>query len=177
MFNLYYIAIRDYLQTAIPELENIDWYLGQFLQEGDDAVLITPAVYIRFQPITWKTRPNKIQVSTNAQIEIWLVSETAYGDERDMLDTTHINHIAIESKIFQALMNKRFSIQDAVPASTETFTMMESMVRTQSTIHDLLDNLIITTQTFQTTIYDISATPNYNQILIDLNCDMNFEET
>lgn len=175
MFDYYYLVLRNHLQANVPELKNIDWYLGQYLQLDEDHVPITPSLYIKFNPVQWETFPQSIQRARAAQIEFHLVNETAFGDERDMIDTDYINHIAIERKIFQALMNARFKLSEVPGMENLADTpndciLMESLVRTQTQPHDTLDNLVVTIQTFVTTISDYTAIPNWQQVMATLEC-------
>jgi len=165
MLKQIYQCLKNHLQTEVTELKLVDWYLGQFAQLGDDAVRATPAAYIRFTPLEWMhlKGPHNVQRAV-MELEIHLVSDTAYGDDRDMTDTTYIDHLGIETKIYKAMQNKRFMLSDtpgyeAMAGTANDLVLIESMVRNLTVPHDGMDNLIITVLVFQSNIFDYSASP------------------
>lgn len=174
-----YMALKAHLETNIPALQYIDWHLNQFIQDGGDHILVAPGLYIRFNPTSWTTKPDKLQMAT-LEVEFHHISETAYGDERDMLDTSYINHLGTEEMIHKMLMNKRFLLSD-VPGfgnlkdTTLDKVLMESMVRVQSQHHSEISNIIQTSQTYQCTVFDYSATPAWKKVMAQLDCEMTLE--
>jgi hypothetical protein len=159
------MALKQHLTSTVTELKHIDWHLGQLDQIGEDAVRITPSCYLRFTPLEWMhlKGPRNVQRAV-MELEVHLVSNTAYGDGRDMTDTTYIDHLAIESKVYVALQNKRFMLSDApgyeeLADTAADRVLIESMVRTMTEPHDTLSNLIVTTLIFQANIFDYSAEP------------------
>lgn len=181
MLKQIYQVLKAHLETQVTELKLVDWYLGQFAQQGEDAVRITPAAYIRFTPLEWQhlKGPHNVQRAV-MELEIHLVSDTAYGDGRDMTDETYIDHLGIEAKIYRALQGKR-AMLSAAPGYEELADtpgdriLIESLVRTMTEPHDQLDNLIVTVLVFQGNIFDYSASPGFElaeDVELDLGIDL-----
>jgi hypothetical protein len=176
MLDLVYLALKKRLTEKVPALDGIDWHLNQYAQVGDDSITITPGLYIKFLPIDWKTMPDNIQRGVLV-FETHLVSDTAYGDERDMTDKDYIDHLGTESKVFQALMNFRFLLS-YVPGYESFFTtandrvLLESIVRVSSVPHGELDNIAKTNQRFQAVMYDYSAQPQWQTVVAALECEV-----
>lgn len=174
-----YLTIKQLLSDAVPELNHIDYYLGQFDQEGDIALVETPAALLKYNSIKWNTLQGNVQQGL-FQFEIFLATDTRYGDERDITDTTHIDHLAIESKIFKALMNKRVKLSalpgfESLEGTENDSVLLESITRSASDPHITLNNLVITGQMFESVIYDYSAIPQWQTILASLECDIDFQ--
>lgn len=170
MLKQIYQVLKNHLTAQVTELKLVDWYLGQFAQLGEDAVRTTPACYIRFMPLEWQhlKGPNNVQRAV-MQLEVFLVSDTAYGDDRDMTDTTYIDHLGIETKIYKALQGKRFLLSAApgyedLEDTDGDRVLIESLLRTMTDPHDGMDNLIITSMLFQSNIFDYSASPEMDSI-------------
>lgn len=120
----------------------VDWYLGQDLMNGDDHILTTPALYIEFLPCDFTVLPNNVE-HTLLQFNIHLITETVYGDERDMLSDT-IGHQALETRVYQALHNKRTEIL----VEDTPIVYHESIVRKRLTPHTRIRKLVKSVQTF-----------------------------
>lgn len=166
MLKQIYQVIKGHLETQVTDLKLVDWYLGQFAQQGEDAVRATPAAYIRFTPLEWQhlKGPHNVQRAV-MELEIHLVSDTAYGDGRDMTDETYIDHLGIEAKIYRALQGRRFMLSAApgyedLEGEPGDRVLVESIVRTMTEPHDELDNLIVTVLVFQSNIFDYAASPD-----------------
>ena len=176
MNRLFYLAIKHYLSTVIPALKHIDYDLRQYNQIGGDHILTTPALYFSPDSTKWTTQTNNVQRGL-LSFTLALVSETAYGDDRDITATDFINHDSLESSVFVKLMNKRFALHEVpgyelVEDTANDVTIMESIVRTEQTKHGSPNsNLIITRQTFESTVFDYSALPEWQEVLATLNLD------
>ncbi len=176
MLDLVYLALKKRLTIKVPGLDGIDWHLNQYAQVGEDIITITPGLYVKFLPVEWKTLPDSIQRGV-LQFETHLVSDTAYGDERDMTDKVYIDHLGTESKVFQALMNFR-PLLSYVPGFEALFNtaddrvLLESIVRVNSVPHGELDNIAKTSQRFQSVMYDYSAQQQLQTVLATLECEV-----
>lgn len=180
MLKYNYTALKSHL-SSIQAIKHIDWFLDQYAQVGEDHIHTTPEVLIEFAPINWTTLPSGVQRGVLTFIT-HTVSDSAYGDERDMTDTLYINHLDIDQKIFQKLMNKRFMFSDvpgneALAGTDNDYVLMESIVRIESIPHTALSNLVSTLQTFQCTIYDYSAVPSMQEVLATLQCNISLTST
>jgi hypothetical protein len=170
-----FLTLENHLSTSIAALKLVDWDLQQYGQQGEDAVRTTPAAYIEFQDITWMTLNRYIQRGV-MELEVTLVSQSAYGDKKDMTDTTYINHLAIERDIYKALQGRRFVLSD-VPGVTLEETdddpvIVETIERIQRTHHNELDALVVTTQRFRANVFDYSAHPDYERVTAGLDLEI-----
>jgi hypothetical protein len=144
---------------------NVDWYLGQDLNIGDH-VLSTPIAYIEFLPVDFTTLPNGIQHG-NIEFNVHLITETAYGDERDMINDT-IGHQAFETGIFKALHNERTQ-GEVIPGMDVVFH--ETITRIGLVPHTRINKLVKSIQRFRCVAYDFEACPQMVSVLatLDLN--------
>ncbi|HRO08584.1 MAG TPA: hypothetical protein PK047_06925 [Saprospiraceae bacterium] len=151
--------------TPTEDLLRVDWYLGQDLEVGDEHVLNTPVCYIQFLPVPLTTLPSEVQHGL-IRFNVILLTETVYGDERDMLHPL-IGHQALETAVYRALMNRR----TVVDVNGRQVAIHESIVRRQLTPHGSINNLVKSVQTFECVGYDYSAYPEYVDILASLELD------
>lgn len=176
----YYTALKAHLGTITP-VQLIDYDLQQYRQQGDDVVRATPALYIGFKDIDWSQLPNDVQSSV-IDFTVTLVSSTRYGDDRDITDTTYIDHLTIENAVYKHLQNLRIILHHlpafvAVKDTDDDLVLMESIVRVGTSTHQYMDNLMITTATFRSKVYDYSATPQWQTILATLELDIQLTKT
>jgi hypothetical protein len=182
MLRLIYLLLQNHINTKCSTwIKHCDLYLRQYEQLQDDVVFVTPSVYIRFLPIEWQTIAHDRQTA-ELNFEIHLVTETAYGDSRDLTDTQFINHIAYETQLFAILHNYRFALS-MLPAfahlknTPQDSIVLESISRTRTVPHDQLSNLNVSVQSFRTKIYDYAAVPQFQSVLAALNLQVNIVET
>lgn len=183
MLKQIYQVLKNQLETQVTELQLVDWYLGQFAQLGEDAVRITPSAYIRFMPLEWQhlKGPQNVQRAV-MQLEVFLVSDTAYGDERDMTDSTYIDHLGIEAKVYKALQSKRFMLSaapgyEALEDTANDRVLIETLVRTTTDPHDGMDNLIVTSMVFEANVFDYSASPEMDSVEATLSLGITLVDT
>lgn len=170
MLKQIYQVLKAHLTTQVTSLKLVDWYLNQFAQTGEDAVRATPACYIHFTPFEWQhlKGPHNVQRAV-MEVEFHIVSDTAYGDDRDMTDATYINHLQVETNVYKALQSKRFMLSAApgyedLEGTDDDRVLIETMVRTMTEPHDELDNLIVTVLVFEANIFDYSASPEFEAV-------------
>lgn len=180
MLQLVYPVLKQHLNAEINALKLIDWDLGQYNQAGEDHVRTTPAVYIGFDPIEWETLPKGIQRSV-LSFTLTLVSHSAYGNEKDMLDTTYINHLSIWNLLYSKMQNKRFLFSQlpgnsALAGTANDHVILESVVRVSSDPHSTIDNLVVSTHRFEAMMYDYAAVPGFQTVLADLVCNLTIED-
>lgn len=181
MLKQIYQVLKGHLETEVTDLKHVDWYLNQFAQLGEDAVRITPAAYLRFMPLEWQhlKGPQNVQRAV-MELEVHLVSDTAYGDGRDMTDATYIDHLGVEAKVYRALQSKRWMLSAApgyeeLEGTSGDRVLIETLVRTMTEPHDELDNLIVTVLVFQGNIFDYAAEPDFElaeDVVLDLGIDL-----
>lgn len=176
----YYTALKTHLGTITP-VQLIDYDLRQYMQRGDDVVRATPALYIGFKNIDWDQLPNNVQTSV-IDFTVTLVSSTRYGDDRDITDTDYIDHLAIENAVYKHLQNHRVILHHlpgfaAVENTEDDLVLMESIVRVGTSTHQYIDNLMTTTATYRSKVYDYTATPEWQKILATLELDIQLTKT
>lgn len=175
-----YRVLEKHLTDNVPELNLVDWDLAQYEQDGEDAVRTTPALYIGYREIEWRTH-NRYTQRGVMRMRITLVSQTAYGDRNDMTDVTHINHPGIERKVYRALQGRRFNLSDVPGVNLDEgdtdVVLIETINRTMQEPHSTLSNFVVTTQEFECVIFDYSAMPIYAQIVAALDLDAAYSIT
>ncbi len=147
-----YIALRDDLRE-IPEIKLVDWYLEQDFQNREQAVHITPALYISIKDIDWQSHFHHVQRGV-MRFELRLITETKHGDENDMLDMTYIGHLNIEQLVYIRMQGAEF--QDL-----SGNTIINSIHRVRQQTHQTINNLVRTSQIFEATVYDYAAVKTY----------------
>lgn len=155
---------RTSQQNATQYIE-VDWYLGQDQNNGDH-VLNTPIAYIEFLPVDYTTLPNGIQHG-NLQFNVHLLTETVYGDERDMINET-IGHQSLEQGIFRSLHNQRTEVD----LNDTTVVFHESIVRKALTPHTRINKLVKSIQRFQCVAYDFEACATMVKVLATLDLEL-----
>lgn len=169
-----YLLLKQHLTANVERLEHVDYYLNQFTQVQEDAVYIVPGCYIRFLPLTWRSMGDGIQRADQDLFEIHVISETAYGDERDITDIQYIDHLGLERDIYVALHRRSFNLNQLPGVETDCL-LLQNLERTRSQPHEELNNLITTVLTFKGTAYDVSAAPSMQQVLAEICVEVDIE--
>ncbi len=178
MIHLAYSAIKKRLIEKVNP-KYVDFYYGQYLEEDMDetAPILwqTPAHFIEFAPIRWKTLGGNIQ-SSAIEFNHHLVNESYYDDDKRVLDSA-LGHLTQESQVFQALMNWRCMLSyvpgyEGLTDTADDRVLLESIVRTASEPDHTLRRQLVAVQQFTCTIYDYSATKQWTSILATLQLDV-----
>lgn len=178
MLNLIYAALKKRLAGQV-EPKYIDWYMGQYLEDeqedGGESLWNTPAVFLEFLPVDWDTRPGNVQTAT-LKLNAHLVNATLYDNDQRILDAT-INHLGMESQVFQALMNWRCMLSyvpgfEALEDTSNDRVLIESMVRNTTEPDHSMRQQLVSVQGFSSRIFDYSATPQWVQVLATLALDV-----
>jgi hypothetical protein len=172
-----YILLKERLAT-IQELKEVQWYLGQYDQNGEQALVVDTAAYIEFEPIEWMQMGQQIQQAT-VGFNVHFVQECVYGDDTRVVDTT-LNHLELANQIFRTLQGWSGRLSDIpslgiFPNSPTDKQIINTIVRTGSTSQHDLENLIVTVQRFQATCIDLNAVPQYQSILATLKITTEYE--
>lgn len=151
-----YQVLKAHLAN-VPNVEDVDWYLGQYSQDDSGSILYaTPSLYIEFRPIDWKTLPNKVQRGVLSFI-VHTVTDSVYDDDERFLDS-QFDHLQLVDNVFAALEGKRFSNSGK--------TILETIVRRSVTPDHNLEGIIVTTQEFQSVVFNYEARPQKQVIQI-----------
>jgi len=167
-----YQALKKRISEEIPAITWIDWYLAQYDQEGEQAMWTTPAAFIEFLPLDWQSLGSGVQAS-NVMLQVHLVNETHYDDEKRMLDAT-INHLGQAQDIYKALHNWRCMLsyvdEYAALAGTENDrVLLESMVRVRTYPDHNMSRMLVAVQEFTMRIYDYDAQIQWQEVVAALD--------
>lgn len=179
MMHLVYSALKARL-TERTAPKYIDWYTGQYsedeMADGGELLWDTPAQFIEFLPVDWKTLgANNVQCAVLG-FAVHLCNHTFDTDDRRITDVT-LGHFAKESAIFVALMNWRAMMSDvpgleALAGTPNDRVLIESIVRTGTEPDHNIRRQMVSVQTFQTKIYDYSAEPQWQTVVASLQIEV-----
>lgn len=167
----YYQIIKQRLATITnPRLKEIDWYYGQFLQNEENILYVDGGAYIEFEPIQWAQMGRNMQQATLG-FNIHLVQEALYDNDERILNAS-LGHLQLVGEIYAKLQGygawlsslPAFSALANTPGDKR---IVNEIVRTESTPDHTFTNLLVTVQRFQSTVLDVSATPEYQQTIIN----------
>lgn len=177
-----YSILKAHITQEVGGLNLIDLDLQQYDQLGEDHVPTTPAVYIGFKDHIWDQHSKGIQICHDLPFTITLISQTAYGDSRDITDTVLINHMEYQKNLFKALQGASFRLSDhpdnIVPkGDPNDCILFQNINRRFSQPHQRISNLVKTVDEYTAQLYDYSAAPYYQQITgtIDIKCEIEFQ--
>lgn len=175
MLNLLYLALKKKIQTE-AQPKYVDWYLGQYLEEQEDqggALLWdTPAVFLEFQPVTWKTLLNNVQCA-DVLFAAHVVTDNYHdGDQR--ITDANTSPFGLESSVYTGLMNWRCNLSylpgfEALEGTTNDRVLMESIVRLESSTDHAMRRQMVSLQVFGSKIYDYSAQKQWVEVLAALD--------
>jgi hypothetical protein len=159
---LIYQSIKELL-AVVTDLEEVEWFTGQFDQDGDDATAVSTGAYIQFSPVQWQQMGGGVQSSV-FDTTIHVVSE-----DLGRGDTRIEQHLALVIKVYIALQQKSVRLSDllANPPVIDA-VIINSMVRKSTTTNHTLSNLQVTAMSFETYGFDISAVPTLQDLLAGL---------
>jgi hypothetical protein len=172
MIDHIYTVLKNKIQNPHWREDNttpyifVDWYLGQDMQNGEEPLTIPTGIYIQMLPTIWKTLLNGVQRG-ELQFKTILLSETVYGDEKDIL-SLDINHVATLRDVFKSLMNERYGY--TLPDDQEA-VLFESIVRTGTAYHNRINNIVRSEHLFKCVAYDYTALDAVAQIIEDIDLE------
>lgn len=145
-----YQAIKKRLQDNIEALQEVEWYMRQYQQTGENTMYVTPAAYIEFRPISFESYRDGIQ-QANIEVVVHAVSESVYDNDTRFTDAS-INHLGLVDDIFKTLHGWGAQLSDVPDIDLEDDeadpTILNSMTRTQYIADHGFSDLIVTRQTF-----------------------------
>jgi hypothetical protein len=181
MIDLPYILIRERIKTEVSALNEVMYYLGQpDTNEDGELLFTTPAVFIRFDQVVTKSLnlvmglPNKQQAEV--LFTVTLVDETAYDDDRRILDTT-MNHIGKVNAIFLALQGYVGKLSDipgnsALANTVDDWIVCNPMDRRRITTDHSVRGTIATAQQFVCIVNDLCTLPQYIDVMLNLQAQL-----
>ncbi len=167
-----YKAIKKAIGDQIDGINDLDWYLGQYDQDGDNTLYTTPAVYIEFQPMDWEQLKVGVQ-ACNLMVSIHAVNASLYDTDQRILDAAS-NHLELENSVYRALQGFRCMLSylpeyAGLAGGANDRVLLESMVRQRTYPDHDINRLLVSVQEFKTRIYDYSAEPQYQEVIANLN--------
>ena len=175
MFKDVYTAIKQRLNDISDWKNDLDWYLHQYDQDGEEVLYTTPAIYIEFGPVEWNTYPDNRQRGV-MEFRIHLVNESDYDNDQRVLDPA-INHLGQEAEIFRGLQGWGCKLSyipeySALSGTDNDVVLLNDVVRIRTEPDHELSNLLISIQTFQCNVYDYNALPQWQYITAQLEADV-----
>ncbi len=167
----HYLSIKKQLVEQVSELELVDWYLQQEKSPGQ--IVGTPVAYIQLMPINWESFSMDVQ-RADIKYRIHLMSQTAHGDDSDMIDVENIDHLGIETKIHIALNGFAPNL-DFILRNGDLNQLMDSSTRTFQSVHSEQSAIIHTYQDYTCSAYDYSALPEHQEVLAALDLTVCFQ--
>lgn len=172
MFKDVYTALKQRLNTELDWKNELDWYLHQYDQDGEEVIYTTPAVFVEFVTVEWNTYPDNRQRGV-MEFRIHLVNECNYDTDQRILDAT-LNHLGQESEVFRALMGwgcklSYITAYAALNGTDNDAVLINDIIRTRTDPDHELSNLLVSVQTFQANVYDYNALPQWQSIVATLN--------
>lgn len=175
MINLIYLALKKKLQDEVSPAY-IDWYMGQYLEteeEGGGQLLWdTPAVFLEFQPITWKTLGGSVQ-SAEITFAAHLIMDN-YHDSDLRITDTNVSPFNKEVMLYSGLMNWRCNLSyvpgfEALAGTSSDRVLLESIVRINSETDHSLRRQMLSLQVFSAKTYDYSAQKEWVKVIAALD--------
>ena len=181
MIDLPYILIRERIKTQVTALKEVMYYLGQpDTNEDGELLFTTPAVFIRFDSIATHSLQPVMGLPNRQQAEIFftvtLVDETAYDDDKRILDTT-LNHIGKINDIFLALQGWVGKLSDipgntALAGTNNDWIVCNPIDRKRMTTDHSVRGTIATAQQFVCIVNDLCALPVYTAAILNLQAQL-----
>ena len=181
MIDLPYILIRERIKTEVSGLMEVMYYLGQpDTDENGELLFTTPAVFIRFDSIVTRSLQPIVGLPNRQYAEVLftvtLVDETAYDDDRRILDVT-MNHIGKINAIFLALQDWNGLLSDvpgngALLGKVDDWLVCNTMDRQRITTDHSVRGTIATAQQFSTIVNDICPLPVYAAVMSNLQTQL-----
>lgn len=166
MFDFYYKAIQKRLSEKVSELELVDYWLGETLDNEGNLLYTTPVALIEFLPIDWQSNSSiKVQYGT-LYFRVHLINETRYDDDRRITDDV-LGHHRLERDIYKALDNfgcKVGYIPEFANSAIKDITLINDITRTRSEPDHALSPYLHSIQTFNTQVQDVSANKEFTAV-------------
>lgn len=166
MYTYPYLILKQKLQTDLPELKEIDWFLNQYDPNKKEAGFVTaePGVYIEFpDDIEMQQLGFNIQMA-DVEWTLHLVTTNVYENDKRIQKLTPTDHAWIMDKIFRSLLNwsSKLSYLPAFASLANTNTdqrVIGTIARSGINPPKVLKSLMVTKQKFRCVMYDHASNP------------------
>lgn len=164
MFTLPYQIIKNRLASQIPELNQVDWELGQSHQ-SQKLLFTSPAAFIAFDPVNTITQGQNIQ-NGRATVRIRLATSSITGDDERIRKLNPDDHMVLVDEIFQALQDyganlSALSQYSDLKGTNQDYHVFNSLQRTRITPDHRSTSVMVTEQSFEALFYDTSSIRKY----------------
>jgi hypothetical protein len=154
-----YLILKQTLEAAVTVGE-VDYWLGQYLQNGESVWHVSDGVYIEFMEIPTEQLGGNAQL-LQTRVRIHVAQECVYDDGSRITDAT-VNHLQMCEDVYKVLNGRDFYLSllaafAALAGTANDRIVINTMSRTQITPDHTLSNRLVTVQEFSCTIYDYTA--------------------
>ena len=142
------------LKAALGPIAPVSWYAEQYLQNGDQQLFETPAIFIEFSPVQTRTKPLLIQEAT-LEFTIHCVHESIGDDADDRMFDPVIHHLVDVDAIWCSIQGWSANI-DQIPGYTgppNTNKLINTIERTEIQFDHRASNLLTTIQRFRAQVF------------------------
>lgn len=170
-----YELIKNRL-SQIAELKDVQWYTGQYAQNGDQSLYIDSAAYIEFMPIAWQTKGKNLQEAV-LEFDIHAMSEAITEDDERILNVD-IAHLELVQSIYTKLQAYQANLSDlpAFASLPNPPQIINTIVRTNTTPDHSFNNILVTIQRFQCTVQDLTAIATLQPVSPNLQLNVSIEQ-
>lgn len=172
MIHLQFQALQARIQDILPDVAEVDWFLGQYeLQDEGQSFYTAPAVYVEFQPMVWETLGDGMQRGT-LRFRTHLVSSSLYEDGRRITEGG-LDHLLWESRMYVGLHGfapKLSSLpsMSALEGTANDAYLFKNCTRLTTSFDHELSPLLITLTEYSAVCYDYAAVPAFQRIIADI---------
>jgi hypothetical protein len=176
MYRYIFTLVKQHLNTALPIIKVVDWYMQQDSTPGSLKVL--PALYIEFKPTTTRSLGNNVQEAV-VEYDAILITDCVYDNHKRMFGDTVNDHYSVVEKVFAKLSGFTGMLSDLAGMEHLKDTELDYKIcsgtdRTNIATDHRNKAIIKTTQTFKCYAKDYTATKKYQKVLKGLTIE-NFE--
>jgi hypothetical protein len=158
MLKIIYTAIEKRLKKSMTDLGEIDWYLQQDQMIQNNFQYITPAVYLRFEPLDMETLGRGVQ-QASLKFAVIHVTEVLTDQWSKRISDVAVRHHERDESIYTAL-HEWNSFLSYVPGfgnlegTEHDLIILNSISRTQLVPNHSFSKLLRTEQHFGCEVFD-----------------------
>lgn len=124
MYKFPYLLIKKFLKTSIPEIKEHDWYKQQDSNSNKGALKVSPGLYYKFINTDTKSIGQGVQTG-EVELELTLLTDNLYDDDKKVHDGTGIDHLSLVDKIHLKLSGHSDYISSLTEFSSLKDTVMD----------------------------------------------------
>lgn len=172
MFQFPYILIKRRLIAEVPALKEVAWEMNQGRPGYKGAILVTPALYIKFRTTNTNSLGKGIQ-EANLEFETRLVTDCVADVDKRIFTTTPGYHLELASKVHAALSNYSAWLSDLdefadIKDTGADIKILNTIDRISISPDHMNEAKIETTQLFKVYTKDYTGTKHFQKLVKDL---------